>query len=209
MEKAEIRFDGCPAECGYTTYLRDLESDTDDTEDYVEHLERAIDLFEFDTEAYIRKLASPPNSRQKPTQEEKNKHSRNVPPHYLSTKSIRAKPISTHYQNDALGPRHRTHCNFKPVDCKVYPLTELEQVALEEFFTRTSRTGRIRTSRIPNGLTILLHKKKDGSSTDPRLSEVNDATIKNRYPLPLISELVDKLKGSKIFTKSDVRCGYQ
>src|SRR6195256_3566397 len=32
--------------------------------------------------------------------------------------------------------------------------------------------------------------------------------IKNRYPLPLISELVDKLKGSKIFTKLDVRWGY-
>src|SRR3981189_3752450 len=32
--------------------------------------------------------------------------------------------------------------------------------------------------------------------------------IKNRYPLPLISELVDKLKGSKVFTKLDVRWGY-
>src|SRR6267143_1011238 len=38
--------------------------------------------------------------------------------------------------------------------------------------------------------------------------KVNDAMIKNRYPLPLISELVDKLKGSKIFTKLDVRWGY-
>ena len=37
--KAEIRFDGCPAECGHTTYLRDLESDTDCTEDYTEPLE--------------------------------------------------------------------------------------------------------------------------------------------------------------------------
>ena len=33
-------------------------------------------------------------------------------------------------------------------------------------------------------------------------------TIKNRYPLPLIKELVDHLKGSKIFTKLDVRWGY-
>ena len=32
--------------------------------------------------------------------------------------------------------------------------------------------------------------------------------IKNRYPLPLIKELVDHLKGSKIFTKLDIRWGY-
>ena len=32
--------------------------------------------------------------------------------------------------------------------------------------------------------------------------------IKNRYPLPLIKELVDHLKGLKIFTKLDVRWGY-
>ena len=33
-------------------------------------------------------------------------------------------------------------------------------------------------------------------------------TIKNRYPLPLIKELVDHLKGSKIFMKLDVQWGY-
>ena len=32
--------------------------------------------------------------------------------------------------------------------------------------------------------------------------------IKNRYPLPLIGELIDKLKGAKHFTKLDVRWGY-
>ena len=32
--------------------------------------------------------------------------------------------------------------------------------------------------------------------------------MKNAYPLPLISELVDKLKNSKIFTKLDVQWGY-
>ncbi len=33
-------------------------------------------------------------------------------------------------------------------------------------------------------------------------------TIKNRYPLPLISELIDKLRGAKYFTKLDVHWGY-
>ena len=33
-------------------------------------------------------------------------------------------------------------------------------------------------------------------------------TIKNRYPLPLIQELIDKLKQSRYFSKMDVRWGY-
>jgi len=37
---------------------------------------------------------------------------------------------------------------------------------------------------------------------------VNDWTIKNNYPLPLISQLVDKLKGCKLFTKMDLCWGY-
>src|SRR5271155_2074734 len=37
---------------------------------------------------------------------------------------------------------------------------------------------------------------------------LNEGTIKNTYPLPLISELVDQLKGSKYFTKLDIQWGY-
>ncbi|ESK84288.1 reverse transcriptase-rnase h-integrase [Moniliophthora roreri MCA 2997] len=38
--------------------------------------------------------------------------------------------------------------------------------------------------------------------------ELNKGTIKNAYPLPLVSELLDKLKGAKVFTKLDLRNGY-
>ena len=37
---------------------------------------------------------------------------------------------------------------------------------------------------------------------------LNEYTIKNRYPLPLIQELVDKLRYAKHFTKLDIRWGY-
>ena len=37
---------------------------------------------------------------------------------------------------------------------------------------------------------------------------MNDHTIKNAYPLPLISDLMDKLKGKKYFSKFDIRWGY-
>ena len=38
--------------------------------------------------------------------------------------------------------------------------------------------------------------------------KLNEMMIKNRYPLPLISELIDKLSHAKIFSKMDVRWGY-
>ena len=52
-------------------------------------------------------------------------------------------------------------------------------------------------------------KKKDGSLRPVQdYRKLNDMTVKNRYPLPLIQELVDKLKGARYFTKLDVRWGY-
>ena len=52
-------------------------------------------------------------------------------------------------------------------------------------------------------------KKKDGKLQPCQDYQfLNDWTIKNAYPLPLISEIMDKLKGTKYFTKLDVRWGY-
>ena len=52
-------------------------------------------------------------------------------------------------------------------------------------------------------------KKKDGSLQPVQdYWKLNEMTIKNHYPLPLISELVNKFKGAKYFTKLDVRWGY-
>ena len=51
--------------------------------------------------------------------------------------------------------------------------------------------------------------KKDGSLRPCQdYWRLNEGTVKNAYPLPLISELLDKLKGAKYFTKLDVRWGY-
>src|SRR5271170_3219221 len=51
--------------------------------------------------------------------------------------------------------------------------------------------------------------KKDGKLRPCQdYRKLNEGTIKNAYPLPLISELIDKLKGAKYFTKLDVQWGY-
>ncbi len=52
-------------------------------------------------------------------------------------------------------------------------------------------------------------KKKDGKLRPVQdYRKLNEMTIKNHYPLPLISELMDKLRGAKYFSKVDIRWGY-
>jgi len=56
---------------------------------------------------------------------------------------------------------------------------------------------------------VLLVKKKDGNSrlcVDYR--QLNKMTIKNKYPLPIIDDLMDQLHGSSVFSKIDLQLGY-
>jgi len=67
----------------------------------------------------------------------------------------------------------------------------------------------IRPSVSPWGAPVLLVKKKDGSRrlcVDYR--QLNKVTIKNRYPLPSIDDLMDQLVGAEVFSKIDLRLGY-
>lgn len=71
------------------------------------------------------------------------------------------------------------------------------------------RLGKIRPSKSPAGAPILFVKKKDGSlrlCVDYR--GLNRVTIKNRYTLPLGEELRDRISGAKIFSKIDLKEGY-
>jgi hypothetical protein len=69
--------------------------------------------------------------------------------------------------------------------------------------------GFVRPSNSPFGAQILFVKKKDGSSRmclDYR--SLNEHTVRDVYPLPLIDTLFDKLAGKRVFSKLDLRSGY-
>jgi len=97
----------------------------------------------------------------------------------------------------------------KASSTKVYPLSPNEQTELDAFIEENLASGRIRPSKSPMAAPVFFIKKKDGSL---RLVQdyraLNAKTVKNAYPLPLISDLVNRLWGARYFTKLDVRWGY-
>ena len=80
---------------------------------------------------------------------------------------------------------------------------------LKRQLTELMDKGYVQESKSPYGAPVLFVKKKDGSMRmciDYRA--LNKITIKNKYPLPRIDELLDRLLGAKYYSKIDLRSGY-
>lgn len=92
---------------------------------------------------------------------------------------------------------------------KVYPLSLKEQQELDAFLQENLASGRIRPSKSPLASPVFFVKKKDGSLRFVQdYRKLNSLTIKNRYPLPLMADIITKLRNAKFYTKLDVRWGY-
>ena len=92
---------------------------------------------------------------------------------------------------------------------QIYGLNEEQLKALREYLDENLEKQYIQPSKSPAGYPILFVPKKNGKlrlCVDYR--QLNDITIKNRYPLPLIKELRDRLKGAQWFTALDLKHGY-
>jgi len=113
-------------------------------------------------------------------------------------------------------PQHRLYdCGIElqegaqPPFGPIYSLSQNELAALRDYLDENLAKNFIRHSKSPAGAPILFVKKKDGflrMCVDYR--GLNKVTIKNRYPLPLISGLLDQLGRAKIHTKIDLRGAY-
>ena len=85
-----------------------------------------------------------------------------------------------------------------------------KDLAVFEEYTRSLiESGQIRASNSPYGAMALVVRKKDGTArvvVDYRA--LNELTVKNKYPLPLMDELFDRVHGARYFTKIDLRTGF-
>jgi len=97
----------------------------------------------------------------------------------------------------------------EPKLLKVYPLSPVEQKELDAFLEENLHTGRIRPSKFPMAAPVFFIKKKDSSlQLVQDYCTLNSMMVKNKYPLPLISELVLQLRKARYFTKLDICWGF-
>ena len=98
---------------------------------------------------------------------------------------------------------------FMPRKEKVYPLSREEREEVREFVKEQLRKGHIWPSKSPQTASVFFVGKKDGKKRmvqDYRY--LNEWTIKNNYPLPLILDILENIGMKKLFMKMDLRWGY-
>lgn len=96
-----------------------------------------------------------------------------------------------------------------PPSSKVYNLTGDERIAMKKWLDENLANGFIKSSHSPYAAPCFFIKKKSGElrlCMDYR--KLNNITVKTRYPLPLISEIIRAVSAGNIFTALDLRGAY-
>jgi hypothetical protein len=96
------------------------------------------------------------------------------------------------------------------LDCKVYPLTKPEMETLKKFLSEELEKGFIEELASPYTAPVFLINKKN--SVDKRkiidYQNFNQWTKRGNGPLPRIDQLLQQMEGKEIFSKFDIRWGY-
>jgi len=134
----------------------------------------------------------------------------NVPKEYWQFSDIfykqKAKSLPSHRSYDL---SIQIEEGFSPPFGPIYSLFTVELQTLREFIEENIKTGIIRPSNSPCRSLVLFVRKKDGSlclCIDYR--GLNHLTYKDRYLIPLITDLLDAPKKARYYTKIDLRSAY-
>ncbi len=134
----------------------------------------------------------------------------NVPAEYLDLKGVFSKSRAA-----SLPPHRPYDCaiellsGMSPPKGRLYSLSTPEREAMEKYISDSLAAKIIRPSSSPAGAGFFFVEKKDGSlrpCIDYR--GLNSITVKNTYPLPLMSSAFESLQGASFFTKLDLRNAY-
>ena len=133
-----------------------------------------------------------------------------IPAEYHDFREVFSKAKAT-----SLPPHRPYDCSIdlmpgtSPPKGRLYSLSGPERGSMESYINDSLAAGIIRPSSSPAGAGFFFVGKKD-KTLRPCIDYrgLNDVTIKNRYPLPLISSAFELLQGAMIFTKLDLRNAY-